>query len=350
MRLVEGGFRGRAVASAIALAALLAAPFDAGAAEPLKKVKVGIIFLVADAGMFIARDKGYFADQGLDVELSRFTSGSDIVALLATNQLDVGSGGLTPGLLNALRQGLQLEIVSSKSVMLGPDFGSGNLMVRADLLDAGKVKTVADLKGMTITANNVQSPTLNYIMRALALGGLDGKTDAKIIEMAPDQLVAAFKNKAIEAAYMQAPLSDTIEKKLGLARALPEAASVKIANGDTTNMMFYSPGFTKSEAAKGFMVAHLKAMREYYRIIVQRQGGKTEICDILNKYLKNVPHDCEGVTMSGVDPDGALNLASLERYQAEWLKWGVMREAVDIGKYVDTGFLAYATRQLGAMQ
>jgi NitT/TauT family transport system substrate-binding protein len=349
MHFLGTRFRSRAVAAAIAMALLATSPFGAAAA-PLKKVKVGIIFLVADAGMFIAREKGYFAEQGLDVELSRFTSGSDIVALLATNQLDVGSGGLTPGLLNALRRGLELEIVSSKSVMLGPDFGTGNLMVRADLLDEGKVKTVADLKGMTITANNVQSPTLNYIMRGLALGGLDGKTDAKIIEMAPDQLVAAFKNKAIEAALVFAPLSDTIEKKLGLARALPEAAAVKTANGDTTNMMFYSPGFAKSEAAKGFMVAHLKAMREYYKVINQRQGSKTEICDILNKYLKNVPHECEGVTMSGVDPNGAVNLASLERYQAEWLKWGVMREGVDIGKYVDTQFLAYAAKQLGPMQ
>jgi hypothetical protein len=51
----------------------------------------------------------------------------------------------------------------------------------------------------------------------------------------------------------------------------------------------------------------------------------TEICDVLDKYLKNVPHDCDGVTMSGIDLDGALNLASIERCQAEWSMWGVMR-------------------------
>ena len=104
-------------AVALAMAFISAVPTAALAQPSLRKVTVGVLYLVADAGLFIAKDRGYFAQEGLDVEFTRFSSGGDVVALLATNRLDVGSGSATPGLFNSYIRGVVAPIVSSKAIL-----------------------------------------------------------------------------------------------------------------------------------------------------------------------------------------------------------------------------------------
>jgi NitT/TauT family transport system substrate-binding protein len=325
------------------LVALLAVPAQAQAP---RQVTVGILYIAADAGLFIAKERGYFAEQNLDVQLNRFTSAADIVALLATNKLDVGSGSATPGLFNSFKRGLEIQIVTSKAVMIAPHFGTGSLLVRKDLVESGAVKTIADLKGKRIAVNNIQSTSLNYVLRGIAVGGL-AKEDVTLVELPFSQFVAAFEKKAVDAEMVYAPLSDTISKKLGLAVDFPDANASRTANGDTVNVMFYSDAFAKADAGKAFMLAHMKGIRDYYDAII---AGKTErgpICAIIHKYDNTIPDTCAGVTLSGADPNGAVNVESLERYQAEWIKWGVMSEPADIRAHVNTSFVDAAIAKLG---
>ncbi|MEX0730327.1 MAG: ABC transporter substrate-binding protein [Aquisalimonadaceae bacterium] len=314
-------------------------------AADLRKVTVGALFLSADAGLFVARDRGYFEDQGLDVQLTRFTSGADIIALAGTNQVDVGSGSLTPGLLNALRRGIGLKIVSSKSV-IKPDFGVGSFIVRSELVDSGDVESLADLKGRRVAVNNIQSTSLNYVVRALEVGGLT-QEDVELVEMPFNQFIPAFKRGAVDAAIVYSPLSDVMTSRMKVAVAFPEAGLAETANGDVTNLMFYSPAFAASEDGKRFMIAHLKGMRDYHDVINLRRGDPTEICKIIDDYTSNVPDKCQGITMSGVDANGLVNVDSLERYQREWNAWGLMGSTIDIAEHVDMRFLEHAWQELG---
>jgi NitT/TauT family transport system substrate-binding protein len=60
--------------------------------SPAAEVKIGVANAVSDAGIFIAREKGFFKDEGLTVEIIAFASGANMVAPLGTGQLDVGGG------------------------------------------------------------------------------------------------------------------------------------------------------------------------------------------------------------------------------------------------------------------
>lgn len=111
-----------------------------GAGDETTPVKVGLLFINADAGMFIAEEKGYFDEAGLDVKFERFVSGSEVVSLLATDELQVGSGSVNAGLYNSFRQGLPIKIVSSKSTVVEPNFGGASLIVRQDLWDSGEIR------------------------------------------------------------------------------------------------------------------------------------------------------------------------------------------------------------------
>src|SRR3954470_8195475 len=82
------------------------APFAAAAPAaslaPAVNVKVGTIAAINDAGLYLALERGYFAAEGLDVELVPFRASADMIPLMGNGQLDVGSGAAIPSIFNAI--------------------------------------------------------------------------------------------------------------------------------------------------------------------------------------------------------------------------------------------------------
>jgi hypothetical protein len=69
-----------------AAASAIFAPAVARAA--VTKVTLGIVNTVSDAPYFIADARGYFKDEGLDVDIASFPSGAKMIASLSTGDLD----------------------------------------------------------------------------------------------------------------------------------------------------------------------------------------------------------------------------------------------------------------------
>ncbi|MBX5493391.1 MAG: ABC transporter substrate-binding protein, partial [Chloroflexi bacterium] len=69
----------------------------------MARVRYGDLNLLSDAGVYLGIDEGYFAEEGIEVETVTFDSAANMVAPLATNQLDAGGGAPSAGLYNALR-------------------------------------------------------------------------------------------------------------------------------------------------------------------------------------------------------------------------------------------------------
>src|SRR3989304_848878 len=73
-------------------------PFSAVAAEPLKTVSVGTVGGLTDAGIFIGQEKGYFKEQGINLDYKVFGSSSDFMPLIGAGHLDVAGIVLAGGL------------------------------------------------------------------------------------------------------------------------------------------------------------------------------------------------------------------------------------------------------------
>ncbi|HWE71596.1 MAG TPA: hypothetical protein VG328_00440 [Stellaceae bacterium] len=84
--------------------------------------------------------------------------------------------------------------------------------------------------------------------------------------------------------------------------------------------------------------------------IFDRGAEHDAICRIVRKYLPIVHADCSGMAMAAIRPDGHVNVESLERYQADCVKWGMMRRAADIRSKVDMSFVDDAAGKLGKYQ
>src|SRR5436309_4830159 len=63
---------------------------DRPALQAPTTVRAALFSSVSDAGVYVAQDKGYFAEQGLSVEDSTFTTTSDILVAMAGGQIEVG--------------------------------------------------------------------------------------------------------------------------------------------------------------------------------------------------------------------------------------------------------------------
>ena len=98
-----------ALAGLLALAASQAAPADG-----LLKTKVGVLRLSSSAPVFIAQDKGYFRDAGLDVELKFFDAAQPVAVAVTSGDIDFGVTAFTAGLYNLAGKGT-LKVIGGMS-------------------------------------------------------------------------------------------------------------------------------------------------------------------------------------------------------------------------------------------
>src|SRR6202011_4733732 len=88
------------------LMALLALMAGAVRAEEPLKAKVGVLRLSSSAPVFIAQDKGYFKDAGLDVELKFFDAAQPIAVAPASGDIYFGVTAMSAGLYNLAGKGV----------------------------------------------------------------------------------------------------------------------------------------------------------------------------------------------------------------------------------------------------
>src|SRR4051794_31061087 len=85
--------------AAAAAPAPSAAPPGASATPALAATaasfKLGLLYVFLDAGVFLGIERGYFREQGIAVELTKFNSATDFMPALAAGQLDGGGGGIS---------------------------------------------------------------------------------------------------------------------------------------------------------------------------------------------------------------------------------------------------------------
>src|SRR6201997_2832507 len=77
------------------LMALLAFASGAAHAEEPLKAKVGVLRLSSSAPVFIAQDKGYFREAGLDIELKFFDAAQPIAVATTSGDVDFGVTAFT---------------------------------------------------------------------------------------------------------------------------------------------------------------------------------------------------------------------------------------------------------------
>src|SRR4029450_2306663 len=112
-------------------------------------VKIGFVPSESFAPLFVAHERGHFKAQGLTTELVRLPSGAAILTQVSTGDMQVGGGALGAAAFNAAQQKLPVAFVAPMHFAYTEDY----LVVRKAEIDAGRFKTVADLRGKACAIN-----------------------------------------------------------------------------------------------------------------------------------------------------------------------------------------------------
>jgi NitT/TauT family transport system substrate-binding protein len=326
-------------------AASTAAP---GATKGLQKVRYGDLRLLSDGGVYIGMQEGYYADQGIEVELVSFDSAANMVAPLGTGQIEAGGGALSAGLFNAVGRGVKLLIVADKghSDPTPPGFASSNFMVRKALWDSGQVGSSADLKGRKYGYVARGISTELDLRAFLKEGGLTIK-DLDLVQMGFPDMVAAFANGAIDAASPGEPFATNIETQ-GSGVVLKRDYEVNPHN--QVSAVLFSETMGKSDLAARFMVAYLRSVRLYNDAFVKQNPETRE--KAISALISHTPVKerplYDRMKMQGLHPDGQLNVRSIEEQQDYFLSEGLQEKRVDFEQIVDTRFIEQARKELGA--
>src|SRR5207248_3097874 len=74
-------------------------------------VKNSILPSLSSAATFVARERGYFQEEGIEVESTPLDGSTESTSALAAGQLDVATGGTAAGLYNSIARGIDVRIV-----------------------------------------------------------------------------------------------------------------------------------------------------------------------------------------------------------------------------------------------
>lgn len=328
--------------------ALAALGVRRGRAADLDEVKIGSPLVISDAPFFIGEHKGYWREQGIRVSLINMQTGPHMIAPLGTGQIDIAAAAPSAGLYNAAARGIGLEIVADKGSNL-PGYAYVSLLVRKELVDSGKFKTLSDLKGGKVAEPGKGGSTGSTVNQALKSVGLK-YDDVAHIYLSFAEMLAALQSGAIEAAIVPEPfLTFGIDKGIGV-----KFPSDKFYPRQTIAVVLYGNHFTakRSEVAHRFMVAYLKGVRFYNGAIKDGHfagPNAAELIDILTKetiykdpalYRRMVPNGC--------NPDGHVYRPSLDTDLAFWREQKFVESGkISVADVLDHSFVDAALKTLG---
>ena len=85
-----------------------------GPAAAQEKVAVGVLRFVSSGPLFVAVEKGYFKQEGLDLDLKFFDAAQPIAVAVVTGDTDFGLTAFTAGLFNLAGKGA-LKVVAAQA-------------------------------------------------------------------------------------------------------------------------------------------------------------------------------------------------------------------------------------------
>ncbi len=237
------------------------------APRPLEKIVLGTQAIALVSPVWIAENKGYFQEEGLQVEIREFSSGqAALQAMLIDKSVDLATASQTPVIYNSFHR-------HDYAIIGGMVYSDNDIKILARQ-DRG-IKAPEDLKGKTV---GITSGTASQFFLGLFLIRHRMRiSDVKMVDIEPSRLIAALIQGSVEAIV-------TWEPHIYLARKIL---------GDKA-LLFPSQGLYRVDgyfvARKDFLKDRPEAARRFLRAIEKSEAfilkNSNEAMEIVSKRLK----------------------------------------------------------------
>jgi NitT/TauT family transport system substrate-binding protein len=163
-------------------------------AEESAKIRICYLGLTCEPAIFVAYEKGFFKEEGLDVELVR-TNWGEMRDGLADGRFHA-TYSFIMYLMKPIELGLDLKLTGG--------IHTGCLRVQAGTKT--DIKTVSDLKGKKVGITHMGSPPFLFASRVLADKGIDPKNGVEWVTMPGDAMSKALEQGQVDAVASAEPI------------------------------------------------------------------------------------------------------------------------------------------------
>jgi NitT/TauT family transport system substrate-binding protein len=316
----------RLIVSAMTAAALLTATAACGSgdgagaggeAEGPTKVKVGAIPIVDVAPLYLGKEKGFFAEQNIEVEVVNTTGGAAAVPGVVSGEFDFAFGNVV-SLIVAHSQNLPLKAIAegnSSTGQQGKDFSG--IVVPKD----SPIRTAADLAGKTVAVNNLKNVGDTTVRASIRKAGGD-PSNVKFVELPFPDMPAAVANKRVDAAWIVEPffsVSQDQGARVIASNMVDAAPNMTVAAYFTTEKNIKQ----KADLVKRFTAAIEKSLQ-------YAQEHPDEVRKVLLTYTKIEPAVAEKIVLPAWPTE--INRESVQTLADLMLTDGLIKQKVDVAE------------------
>jgi NitT/TauT family transport system substrate-binding protein len=184
-----------------ALASVLTSPLAASAQE---KIRVGLLPFSESLAAVIADKEGYFKQEGIEVEATKFDSGALAVPVLQSGRLDIVLSS-TVSTFQAIAQGLDAMVLAPGAIVrTAPPDTTTALIVKK-----GAITSIKQLEGKRIAVNVINSTAWLHAVALLDLHGVD-HTKVRFTEVPFPQMNDPLLNGQLDAIVQVEPFRSAL--------------------------------------------------------------------------------------------------------------------------------------------
>jgi NitT/TauT family transport system substrate-binding protein len=302
-------------------------------------LKVGFPTAAPVAPIFIAQEKGYYAAEGLDVELVPFDAAGPIPVAITSGSVDIALAGSTASFFSLASQGA-VKIIAG-AVHEVPGFHAEAIVATNKGYEAG-VKSLKDLGGHSLATTTIGS-SFYY-----ALGLVTEKYN---IDLKSLRIVQTQQNANTVSAVAGDQVDFAVGTFTGFTPLIHEGKAKLLAYiGDEVPWQIAylltsaKLADTQPETVEHWLAAYRHAARDYHDAFTNAQGAREdqatapEILAIMEKYLKQSAERLEA-NIGYVDPEGRLDVPDVH-HQAEWFAaQGLVKGKPDADKIIVSRYI-----------
>jgi NitT/TauT family transport system substrate-binding protein len=168
--------------------------------------------------------------------------------------------------------------------------------------------------------------------------------DVKLVVLNFPDTLAALGTGAIDMGYLPEPLA-TIAVQNG--SGLKWKGVSDIVPGFQIAAVVFSPTFAaQRDLATRWMTAYVRGIRDYNDAFV-KNANRSQTVEAIATALSIKPPLFDSMGFAHIDPDGKLNVGSIEELTRWYVEAGYLTDPVDLSKAIDPTFAQAAVAKLG---
>ncbi len=331
----------RAVVAALAVTTMFVAGTHMAAAAD--KIKLGALRFTSHSGAFVAFEKGYFAEEDLDVELVFFQAAAPMAVAIASGDIDYGVTAISGGLINLAEKGAIKIIGGALVEEKGVD--GQKILVSNAAFDAG-VTSASKLKGRSFGITQTGS-SFHYMISQIAAKEGFSVDDVSLKPLQKvGAIIGALKSGQIDSWTIVPHIAKGLDGSGG-AKIIGNVADYIDDYQVTTIFTSTKNASEKRDLTERFLRAYSKGIADFNANMIDKTEGDSGVdatTRLIHKYVyverpfeKAAPPIRNGSMR--LQPNAKLNVNSV-KHQLEWFQAeGLVSKDITLDQLVDLSYV-----------